>query len=106
MTLVLAAMADKDVAGIIAALAREPSLARARVVATAVDAPRALPAPRLAERWRALVPDAAVEATATPDEALERALTGPAGPIVVAGSLYLVGAVRARLVDDPTLRDG
>ena len=27
------------------------------------------------------------------------------GPIVVAGSLYLVGAVRARLVDDPLLRD-
>jgi hypothetical protein len=24
---------------------------------------------------------------------------------VVAGSLYLVGAVRARLVDDPLLRD-
>jgi folylpolyglutamate synthase/dihydropteroate synthase len=28
------------------------------------------------------------------------------GPIVVAGSLYLVGEVRARLVDDPALRDG
>ena len=27
------------------------------------------------------------------------------GPVVVAGSLYLVGAVRARLVDDPALRD-
>ena len=65
----------------------------------------------LAERWRALVPDGAVEATATPDAALERALgdtagRGPAGPVVVAGSLYLVGEVRARLVDDPALRDG
>ena len=29
----------------------------------------------------------------------------PAGPIVVAGSLYLVGAIRAVLVDDPDLRD-
>ena len=66
MTLVLGAMADKDVDGIIAALAREPTLASARVIATAVDAPRALPAATLAERWRALVPDAAVEATATP----------------------------------------
>jgi hypothetical protein len=25
--------------------------------------------------------------------------------VIVAGSLYLVGAVRARLVDDPLLRD-
>ena len=32
--------------------------------------------------------------------------TGPAGPVVVAGSLYLVGEVRARIVDDPALRDG
>jgi folylpolyglutamate synthase/dihydropteroate synthase len=37
--------------------------------------------------------------------ALEGILAGPAGPLVVAGSLYLVGAVRARLVDDPLLRD-
>jgi hypothetical protein len=37
--------------------------------------------------------------------ALDRILAGPAGPVVVAGSLYLVGAVRARLVDDPLLRD-
>ena len=115
VTLVLGAMADKDVDGIIAALAREPSLATARVIATAVDAPRALPATVLAERWRALVPDGAVEATATPEEALDRAMgdiagtiggTGPAGPVVVAGSLYLVGEVRARIVDDPALRDG
>jgi dihydrofolate synthase/folylpolyglutamate synthase len=109
ITLVLAAMADKDVDGIIAALAREPSLATARVVATAVDAPRALPPTVLAERWRALVPGAAVEATRTPQEALERAMgdmAGEAGPVVVAGSLYLVGNVRARIVDDPALRDG
>ena len=74
MTLVLGTMADKDVDGIIAALAREPSLATARVLATAVDAPRALPAAMLAERWRALVPDGAVEAIASPEAALERAL--------------------------------
>jgi len=112
VTLVLGAMADKDVDGIIAGLAREPSLATARIVATAVDAPRALPAVALAERWRTLVPDAAVETTATSREALERALgdpiggARPAGPVVVAGSLYLVGEVRSRLVDDPALRDG
>ena len=67
VTLVLGTMADKDVDGIIAALAREPSLATARVLATAVDAPRALPAAMLAERWRALVPDGAVVAIASPE---------------------------------------
>ena len=42
----------------------------------------------------------------TPVEAaLDRALAEAPGPVVVAGSLYLVGAVRARLVDDPALRD-
>ena len=39
-----------------------------------------------------------------PGVALERALSEP-GPIVVAGSLYLVGEVRGALVDDPALRD-
>jgi hypothetical protein len=37
--------------------------------------------------------------------ALEVALAEAEGPVVVAGSLYLVGLVRARLVDDPLLRD-
>ena len=76
------------------------------MIATAVDAPRALPAATLAERWRALVPRGAAEAIAAPDEALERALGDPPGPVVVAGSLYLVGEVRSRIVDDPALRDG
>jgi len=36
---------------------------------------------------------------------VDRAVTTAEGPVVVAGSLYLVGAARARLVDDPELRD-
>jgi folylpolyglutamate synthase/dihydropteroate synthase len=44
-------------------------------------------------------------AEAAVDRALDLALAEAPGPIVVAGSLYLVGAVRARLVDDPLLRD-
>ena len=36
---------------------------------------------------------------------MDEALATAGGPIVVAGSLYLVGAVRSRLVDDPVLRD-
>jgi len=76
------------------------------VIATAVDTPRALPAGRLAAIWmNRLGRSATVESEPGIDAALDRALAGPPGPIVVAGSLYLVGAVRARLVDDPLLRD-
>jgi folylpolyglutamate synthase/dihydropteroate synthase len=46
-----------------------------------------------------------VQTAPDPEAALHRALEGAPGPVVVAGSLYLVGAVRARLVDDPLLRD-
>ena len=44
--------------------------------------------------------------TAVPDplKALDVAMAEP-GTTVVAGSLYLVGAIRAHLVDDPDLRD-
>ena len=48
---------------------------------------------------------ATVEAIADPRAALDAALasgSGP-GPVIVAGSLYLVGAARAILVDDPRL---
>jgi folylpolyglutamate synthase/dihydropteroate synthase len=39
------------------------------------------------------------------DRALELAMADAEGPVVVAGSLYLVGAVRQRLVLDPDLVD-
>ena len=106
ITLLTATMADKDVGGLIGALARSADLAAARVVATSLDTPRALPADTLAERWRTLAPGALVESVADTLAALDRALEGAEGPIVVAGSLYLVGAIRGRLVDDPDLRDG
>jgi dihydrofolate synthase/folylpolyglutamate synthase len=106
LTLVTATMADKDVAGICDALAGSAALSGARIIATAVDSPRALPAGRLAAIWsNRLHRSATVETEPSLDRALDRALDGPAGPVVVAGSLYLVGAVRARLVDDPLLRD-
>jgi dihydrofolate synthase/folylpolyglutamate synthase len=106
ITLLTATMADKDVDGLIAGLTRSPALAAARVVATSLDAPRALPAEALTERWRSLAPDASVAAIPDTLDALDRALESAEGPVVVAGSLYLVGAVRGRLVDDPALRDG
>ena len=75
-------------------------------LATALDVPRAMPAEELAARWRATgaASGADVRAIADPGDALGAAMAGD-GPTVVAGSLYLVGDVRARLVDDPALRD-
>jgi dihydrofolate synthase / folylpolyglutamate synthase len=110
LTLLTASMADKDVAGIVAALSRATALAAARIVTTAVSGPRALPAAELAATWSRAEPapgNARRTVTVEPDPAvaLDRILAGPTGPLVVAGSLYLVGAVRARLGDDLFLRD-
>jgi dihydrofolate synthase/folylpolyglutamate synthase len=104
LTLVVASMADKDVDGVVAAMGAAAALRGATVIATSVDAPRAMPAEELAERWRRVPGPATVTAVADPLEALQVALAR-AGTTVVAGSLYLVGAVRAHLVDDPDLRD-
>jgi dihydrofolate synthase / folylpolyglutamate synthase len=105
LTLVTATMADKDVVGVVGALARAGALRSARVVTTQIDMPRALDAQSLADRWRTLAPGSSVEVVAEPAAALDTALRGADGPVVVAGSLYLVGLVRGLLVDDPLLRD-
>ena len=105
ITLVVGAMADKDVAGIAAALGRAASVEGARILATRVDLPRAMPAAELAAIWRAAVPAASVEAIDDVGRALDLALAYAAGPVVVAGSLYLVGEARRRWVDDPLVRD-
>ena len=99
-------MRDKDVAGILAPLAGSKALRGARVVATQVEGGRALPAADLAAAWRAAAqPGPRPVAVPEPVAAIETALAASGGLVVVAGSLYLVGAVRARLVDDPDLRD-
>ncbi len=105
LTVVWASMADKDVAGVIAAASRSQALDGATVLCTAVDAPRALPATELAAAWRAGDPRVDARAAGRPGEALDEALRIARGPIVVAGSLYLVGEVRGRLIDDEALRD-
>jgi len=115
MTLLTASMMDKDVDGVVSALARSASMDGATVVCTSLDLPRAMPAGALAGRWTHGVdavampgagPRARVLEEADPIAALERALESPGtGPIVVAGSLYLVGAIRSHLIDDPDLRD-
>jgi dihydrofolate synthase/folylpolyglutamate synthase len=105
ITLILAAMADKDVAGVLAALAASSVARSAHVMCTEMDLPRALGAARLARGWASIAPGRLPEVVTPVGAALERALDEAPGPIVVAGSLYLVGAVRAILVDDPALRD-
>ena len=105
VTLVVASMADKDVDGIVGALARSAALEGARIICTSLDLPRALSATDLAARWTGFDPALRPEVEPDPIAAIERALAGGDGPIVIAGSLYLVGAARANLVDDPVLRD-
>ncbi len=105
VTLLTAMMADKDVRATVTAMASATALAGARVIATQVQGPRAMPADELAAIWARDDPRLSVLAEPDVDRALDRALLEARGPIVVGGSLYLVGHVRARLVDDPALRD-
>lgn len=103
VTFVVATMIDKDVDGIIGALMTSSVAASASVIATQVEAPRARPADDMARHWQMAAPGSAVVAEPDPGAALDRALRGP-GPVVIAGSLYLVGAMRSRLVPD-AIRD-
>jgi folylpolyglutamate synthase/dihydrofolate synthase len=103
VTLVTASMADKDVDGVIDALVGAAGMADATVVCTSLDVPRAMPATELAARWRARRAGMTV-VEPDPIVAIDTALHG-SGPVLVAGSLYLVGAARGHLVDDPDLRD-
>jgi dihydrofolate synthase / folylpolyglutamate synthase len=89
--LVIAAMSDKDVEEMVAHLS--PHLVG--VVTTAVASERAIPAEALADRIGRVV-DVPVLAADTVAGAFEmaRAEAGTEGAVLVAGSLYLVGAVR------------
>ncbi|HEY5630251.1 MAG TPA: Mur ligase family protein [Candidatus Limnocylindrales bacterium] len=106
LVVVWASMADKDVEGTIAAAARADALHGATVICTAPALPRALAPDALAAAWsRSGVPRLAVRTAPSPDAALDDAMALGDGPVVLAGSLSLVGAARSRLVDDPLLRD-
>ena len=87
---------DKDVRAMVASLRSTRLLSDAAVVTTVVpDAPRSLGAAELAAAWgRAVRP--IPDLTGALAEAAELALTS-GGPLVVCGSLYLVGHIR-RLV--------
>ena len=106
LTLVTASMADKDVAGVVAALAASRALAGSTVICTSLPVPRALPAADLAALWRATGIPRTVVVEDDPIDAAGAALVAEtSGTILIAGSLYLVGAARSHLVDDPDLRD-
>lgn len=90
LTLVVGTSADKDQAGILAALAPLAS----RLILTAYGSPRAAPPDAL----RALLPasQARVEIAGSLEEALSLAMAEPRTPVIcVAGSLYLVGEALA-----------
>jgi len=93
VTLVFGAMKDKAVAHMLAPLR---SIVR-RVICTTAPSPRALDAASLA----AIARDAGLEADVIPDpfEALEHACAA-ARPVVVAGSIFLIGPIRERLARD------
>jgi dihydrofolate synthase/folylpolyglutamate synthase len=92
--LVFGAMADKDIEAMAAALG--PAVRRIRLVSA--PSPRAATPEELARRFAVARPDA----VAAPDlaAALAELLADPATEtILIAGSLYLVGEARTRLLD-------
>jgi dihydrofolate synthase/folylpolyglutamate synthase len=90
--LVIGVMRDKDIEGILAALLPAVS----SVVATAAPTPRALPARDLAARISAVGARVPVRTEADPSAAVELALAANRS-VCVAGSIFLVGAVRDAL---------
>jgi dihydrofolate synthase/folylpolyglutamate synthase len=94
LPIVFAAMADKDVAGMITALEPVASM----FVATAVPHTRARPADDMAAEIRKHTASVQVIAAATPKAAIARALEH-SPKVVAAGSIYMVGPLRARLIE-------
>jgi dihydrofolate synthase/folylpolyglutamate synthase len=91
--LLFGAMADKDIPGILGPLA--PHVAS--VVATQPPVLRAAESRDVAAAGRALGLPVSVETETGAALEAARAQAGPAGVVLVAGSLYLVGAVLSRL---------
>ena len=94
VTLLMSVARDKDVDAMLAALA---PVAR-RLIATGNDSPRAMLAGDLAARARARF--AEVTAIDDPEAALARARAA-GDVVVVCGSIFLVGPLRARLLGEP-----
>jgi dihydrofolate synthase/folylpolyglutamate synthase len=104
VTLVLAAMADKSIAKIFSELAASPLLQSARLICTSVGDDRSSTPESLAAMARAAGLGTTIETAADPHAALNAA-SRDRGAVIVAGSLYLVGAVRERLLRQGRLPD-
>jgi dihydrofolate synthase/folylpolyglutamate synthase len=99
LPIVFAAMADKDLRNMIAALVPVASA----FIATTVANSRARSVDQLAAEIRALTHSIPVEAIASPEAAVARALQ--LSPRAVAcGSIYMIGPLRARLIAGGTTR--
>jgi dihydrofolate synthase/folylpolyglutamate synthase len=90
--LVIGVMRDKDIEGIVAALLPVVS----SVVATAAPTPRAIPARELAARISGMGARVPVRIDPDPSSAVEQALAA-SSTVCVAGSIFVVGAVRDAL---------
>ena len=90
---VLGVMRDKNIAGILAPIAAVAS----RVVFTSASSGRAATPDELVTIAATVAPTLPVESVSSPDAAIGRA-RGFGSPVVVAGSLYLAGEVRSRVV--------
>jgi len=90
--LVIGVMRDKDIEGILAALLPVVS----SVIATAAPTPRAIPARDLANRIAAMGARVPVRVEPDPTSAVEQALAA-SSTVCVAGSIFVVGAVRDAL---------
>jgi dihydrofolate synthase/folylpolyglutamate synthase len=93
LPIVTSIMADKDVAGMVTQLQRVASA----FIATTVPHQRARTAEALAGTIRELAPRIKVVAEPSPDAAVATATAG-AARAVAAGSIFLVGPLRARLL--------
>lgn len=100
VTLILGILADKNAAGIVRALA---PLA-ARILVTAPDSPRALPADALADTVAETLGEASPPVTvfARPADALAHAreAAGERGGVLVTGSILLIGEVVALICEE------
>ncbi len=95
--LVVAVSSDKDVDGMLAPLVASSDL----IIATTYDQPRALAAPVLAAHAVRLGARVGVHPDSAAALVAARAAAGQGGTVIVAGSLMLVGEVRARLLGGP-----
>jgi len=95
---VLAVMKDKDVAGIVAAVAPVAS----SIVATSVALPRAMSARALAEQARTVAAQLPIREEEDPHAAIDAAFSH-ADRAAAAGSIFFVGPLRERLLADGAL---